>query len=133
MSDEQHADELTVYPRDLPPRQGARGARDLAQERRPERPRRRGGGAGVVTSSVNGTTGEFVVVHVRDAVNSILAGRGDVSYQSPPLPHGEAMKLVRMLLGRGEEFAFAEERWMCPIAGGQRTVTVRPVAGVAGA
>jgi hypothetical protein len=86
-----------------------------------------------MTSSVNGDTDELVVVHVKDAINSILAGRGDVSYQSPPLPHEEAMNLVRMLLGRGEEFALADERWTCPIAGGQRTVTLRPVAGVAGA
>ena len=35
---------------------------------------------------INGTTDELVVVHVRDAVNPILAGRGDVSYQSPPQP-----------------------------------------------
>ena len=84
-----------------------------------------------MTSTVNGTTDELVVVHVKDTINSILAGRGDVSYQSPPLPYEEAMKLVRMLLGRGKEFALAEERWTCPIAGGQRTVTLRPVAGVA--
>ena len=86
-----------------------------------------------MTGPGNGDTNELVVVHVSDAINSILAGRGDVSYQSPPLPHEEAMKLVRMLLGRGEESAFAEERWTCPIAGGRRTVTLRPVAGVAGA
>ena len=86
-----------------------------------------------MTGPVNGTTDELVVVQVSDAVNSILSGRGDVSYQSPPLPPQEAMTLVRMLLGRGDELAFAEERWTCPIAGGQRTVTLRPVAGVAGA
>ena len=86
-----------------------------------------------MSSSFTRNTDELVVVHVRDAINSILAGRGDVSYQSPPLPHEEAMKLVRMLLGRGEEFPCAEERWTCPIAGGQRTVTLRPVVSVAGA
>ena len=43
------------------------------------------------------------------------------------------MTLVRMLLGRGEDFGFADERWICPIAGGQRTVTLRHVTGVAGA
>ncbi len=80
-----------------------------------------------MTGPVNGTADGLVVVHVSDAVNSILSGRGDVSYQSPPLPHEEAMTLVRMLLGRGDEFVFAEEHWTCPIAGGQRTVSVRPV------
>ena len=84
-----------------------------------------------MTSSVNGGTDELVVVQVKDAINSILAGRGDVSYQSPPLPHEEAMKLVRMLLARGEELALADAHWTCPIAGGQRTVTLRPVAAAA--
>ena len=86
-----------------------------------------------MTSPGNGDMDELVVVYVKDAINSILAGRGDVSYQSPPLPHEEAMTLVRMLLGRGEDFGFADERWICPIAGGQRTVTLRHVTGVAGA
>jgi hypothetical protein len=54
-----------------------------------------------MSGAVNGTTNELVVVHVTDAVNSILSGRGGVSYQSPPLPAAEAMTLVRLLLGRG--------------------------------
>jgi hypothetical protein len=81
-----------------------------------------------MSGAVNGIADELVVVSVTDAINSILAGRGDVNYQSPPLPHEEAMKLVRMLLGRGENLAHAQERWTCPIAGGQRTVTLRPAA-----
>jgi len=78
-----------------------------------------------MTSSVNGTADELVVVHVNDAVNSILSGRGDVSYQSPPLPAEEAMTLVRLLLGRGGVPRDDEESWRCPIAGGQRTITTR--------
>ncbi len=67
------------------------------------------------------------MVHVKDTINLALAGRGDLSYQSPPLPRAEAQTLVRLLLGRGEGLAAAEERWACPIAGGRRTVSVRPV------
>ena len=77
-----------------------------------------------MTGAVNGTTGELVVVHVNDAVNSILSGRGDVSYQSQPLPAEEAMTLVRLLLGRGGDPQDGEVSWRCPIAGGQRTITI---------
>ena len=77
-----------------------------------------------MTGSVNGTADELVVVHVRDAVNSILNGRGDVSYQSPPLPAEEAMTLVRLLLGHGGAPREDEVSWRCPIAGGQRTIRI---------
>ncbi|MGZ6637785.1 MAG: hypothetical protein ACXVII_33505 [Solirubrobacteraceae bacterium] len=79
-----------------------------------------------MTASINGTTDELVVVHVKDAVSSILAGRGDVSYQSPPLPPEEAMTLVRLLLGHGGSPEEGEVSWRCPIAGGQRTITIKP-------
>ena len=82
-----------------------------------------------MSDSVNGTRGELVVVHVKDAINSILTGRGDVDYQSPPLPAEEAMTLVRLLLGRGGAPAKDEISWRCPIAGGQRTVTIQPLRG----
>ncbi len=68
-----------------------------------------------------------MVVHVNDAVNSILSGRVDVSYQSPPLPPEEAMTLVRLLLGRGGAPRDDEVSWRCPIAGGQRTITIAPL------
>ncbi len=34
--------------------------------------------------------------------------------------------LVRLLLGRGEVPPLAEQVWTCPIAGGRRSVTLRP-------
>jgi hypothetical protein len=80
-----------------------------------------------MTGAVNGATDERVVVQVKDAVSSILTGRGDVSYQSPPLPPEEAMALVRLLLGRGGTPREAEVSWRCPIAGGQRTITLQPL------
>ena len=69
---------------------------------------------------------ELVGVYVRDTINPTLAGRGDVSYESPPLPLDEARTLVRLLLGRGEEPPIDEQGWTCPIAGGRRSVTLRP-------
>lgn len=82
-----------------------------------------------MSERVNGDESEspiygLVVVHVRDVINPTLAGRGDVSYQSPPLSRKDALALVRLLLGRGEEPPAAEARWSCPIAGGRRTVRV---------
>jgi hypothetical protein len=68
---------------------------------------------------------ELVVVHVRDAINPTLAGRGDASYQSPPQARADALNLVRLLLGRNEAPTSSEPRWTCPIAGGQRTVTLQ--------
>ena len=61
-----------------------------------------------MTSTPNGNgsgvapVAELVVVHVRDAINPTLAGRGDASYQSPPQARDDALNLVRLLLGRNE-------------------------------
>ena len=61
-----------------------------------------------MTSTTNGNgsgvapVAELVVVHVRDAINPTLAGRGDASYQSPPQAREDALNLVRLLLGRNE-------------------------------
>lgn len=86
-----------------------------------------------MTGSVNGhgherpAAPELVVVHVRDAINPTLAGHGDISYQSPPQTREEALALIRILLGRREQPSDTDGPWRCPIAGGQRTVTVRSV------
>ena len=71
---------------------------------------------------------ELVVVHVKDAINPTLAGRPDASYQSPPQAREDALNLVRLLLGGNEAPDASPPRWMCPIAGGQRTVTLTPAA-----
>jgi hypothetical protein len=85
-----------------------------------------------MTSTANGNgsgvapVAGLVVVHVTDAVNPTLAGRGDASYQSPPQAREEALNLVCLLLGCNEAPNGSEPRWTCPIAGGQRTVTLTP-------
>ena len=50
----------------------------------------------------------------------------DASYESPPQPREDALNLVGLLLGRIEQPQSSELRWTCPIAGGQRTVTLAP-------
>jgi hypothetical protein len=69
------------------------------------------------------------VVHVEDAISAALAGHEGVEYRSPPLARGEALALVRVLVG--DDPATAGTRsWRCPIAGGQRTVKLEPAQGI---
>lgn len=73
-----------------------------------------------------GTAGaELVVVQVTDAISPALAGHEGVEYSSPPLPPEEALALVRVLVGDDPPTA-GRRSWRCPIAGGQRTVTLAP-------
>ena len=68
---------------------------------------------------------ELVVVHVKDAISTALAGHEGVEYSSPPLPHEDAIALVRVLVG-DDSPTVGHRSWRCPIAGGQRTVTLAP-------
>ncbi len=78
------------------------------------------------SSPVNGATVEpGVVVQVEDKLTASLAGHDGCSYESPPLPRADALALVRVLVG-GTMIDAEMERWTCPIAGGQRTVRLRP-------
>jgi len=76
-------------------------------------------------SRANGEAG--VVVRVRETINSVLVGHEGLEYQSPPQPRAEALALVRLLLGRGAAVEDGEVSWRCPIAGGQRTITIEPL------
>ena len=83
------------------------------------------------TSNGNGSgkapAAELVVVHVTDAISATLAGHEGVEYESPPLARAEALDLVRVLIGDDPAGLEAtDRRWRCPIAGGQRTVTLAP-------
>ena len=82
--------------------------------------------------STPATTDGLVVVHVRDQVNRTLAGHDGREYTSPPHQRTDALILVALLLGRpAQPNAQGEEQisWSCPLAGGQRTITLDPVPG----
>ena len=82
--------------------------------------------------STPGTTDGLVVVHVRDRVNRTLAGHDGREYTSPPHHRTDALTLVALLLGRpAHAGANDDERssWSCPVAGGQRMITLDPVRG----
>ena len=83
-----------------------------------------------MTGQSNGDSGgagraELVVVHVTDAISTALAGHEGVEYSSPPLPQEDALALVRVLVG-DDSPTVGHRSWRCPIAGGQRTVTLAP-------
>ena len=72
----------------------------------------------------------LVVVHVRDQVDVTLAGHDGREYTSPPHHRADALALVALLLGRpAQPDANGECIWSCPLAGGQRTITLGPVPG----
>ena len=86
-----------------------------------------------MTVPVNGAIADAgVVVQVEDKLTAALAGHDGCSYESPPLPRADALALVRVLIG-GSGIDAEMERWTCPIAGGQRTVRLRPSDGSGGA
>jgi len=73
-----------------------------------------------------------VVVRVRDQVNRTLAGHDGREYTSPPHEREDALTLVALLLGRtppANGDGTEQSRWSCPLAGGQRTITLDPVPG----
>ena len=77
-------------------------------------------------------TDGLVVVRVRDQVNPTLAGHDGREYTSPPQERSDALTLVALLLGRpAQANAQGEEQasWSCPLAGGQRMITLDPVGG----
>lgn len=71
---------------------------------------------------------ELVVVRVEDKVNQSLTGHSGCRYESPPQPRAQAVTLVRALLGYPLADLDGEERWTCPLAGGRRTITLKPAA-----
>jgi len=68
-----------------------------------------------------------VVVHARDDINGSLAGHDGREYTSPPHTRGDALALVGLLLARPIPPDDDDAVWRCPVAGGQRTITLTPV------
>ena len=82
--------------------------------------------------STPNTNNGRVVVRVRDQVNRTLAGHDGREYTSPPHEPADALTLVALLLGRPphiNEDGTEPRSWSCPLAGGQRTITLDPVPG----
>ena len=75
------------------------------------------------------TSNGLVVVHVRDEVNTTLAGHRGCEYTSPPQARADALALVALLLGRPtqQNDHGHDDVWRCPVAGGQRTITLTPL------
>ncbi len=73
---------------------------------------------------VGDVPGRLVVVRVEDAIEPQLTARTGVTYESPPQPREQAMTLVRLLLGCASHLDGEDRRWMAPIAGGRRVVTL---------
>jgi hypothetical protein len=65
----------------------------------------------------------LVVVRVEDTIEPTLTEQAGGRYQSPAQTHGQAMALVRLVLGRVPE-ADGAKQWTAPIAGGRRVVTL---------
>lgn len=65
---------------------------------------------------------QLVVLHVEDEINQALTGHEGCRYESPPQPRDEALTLARVLLGYTSCELNGSNQWICPIAGGRRTV-----------
>ena len=68
----------------------------------------------------------LVVLYVQDEINQALTGHGGSQYQSPPQSRHDALTLARVLLGYTDAELNGDEQWSCPIAGGRRTVALKP-------
>jgi hypothetical protein len=71
-------------------------------------------------------TDELFVVRVQEQRTEALAGHEGGQYESPPQEREQALRLVELVLGQkvtvnGE----GELRWRQPVAGGQRSVSLR--------
>lgn len=64
-----------------------------------------------------------VVVCVEEVIDPALAGRRGLSYKSPPQDRDRAVALLRLLGCTGEPDG--TNRWIAPIAGGRRVVTLQ--------
>jgi hypothetical protein len=66
----------------------------------------------------------LMVVRVEDAIEQTLTGRAAGAYESPAQPRAQAIALVSLLVGYRPEQPGGQERWVVPIAGGRRVITL---------
>jgi hypothetical protein len=72
---------------------------------------------------------QLYIVEVDDRCQPQLAGHSGCSYASPPQPAGQALALVRALLGCPQpELQIRDGSWRLAIAGGTRTIRVHPAS-----
>lgn len=76
-----------------------------------------------------GAVEALVVVRVEEAIDPALAGREGAAYESPPQSREQALALVRLLLGCTGEPLTGGERWIAPVAGGRRVITLAGAEG----
>jgi hypothetical protein len=75
-----------------------------------------------------GATEPLFVVHVREQRERALVGHDGREYESPPQQRDQALRLVALMLGRDVVVNGEGERcWREPVAGGQRSITLRRV------
>ena len=71
-------------------------------------------------------TDELFVVHVQEQRSEALAGHAGAEYLSPPQEREQALQLVELVLGQKVTVNGERERcWRLPVAGGQRSVSLR--------
>lgn len=69
---------------------------------------------------------KLFVVHIRERRTAALAGDEGREYTSPPQERAHALQLVEVVLGHAVTVNGERERcWRQPIAGGQRSITLR--------
>jgi hypothetical protein len=69
--------------------------------------------------------GEAWVVEVQDRFTGALSSRPDRDYSAPPQPRDAALLLAALLLDAARPPA-GDGPWRRALAGGRRTVTLRP-------
>jgi hypothetical protein len=70
----------------------------------------------------------FYIVEVDDRCHAQLVGHSGCAYASPPQPAAQALALVRALLACPQHgLQLDHGPWRCAIAGGTRTIRLRPV------
>jgi hypothetical protein len=68
----------------------------------------------------------LVVLCVQGEINRALTGHGGYQYESPAQARQQAPTLARVLLGYTNGTLHGWDQWSCPIAGGRRTVRLKP-------